>query len=134
MRKQLRFLFLTIGLLVLTAFVLFVFNQVMQVYTYTAAINPLFGKAVLATLTLLFLGLFIVPVVLYLRLPKPLAPPETESEKVIYLEKLGRRLARNPLLKEGNFDFSKEQDIQRGLDLLSIKADTIIRIQLKVYF
>ncbi len=80
MRHQLKFLFIAISLLLLTAFVLFVFNQVMQVYTYTSTINPLFGKAVLATLTLLFVALFILPVLLYLRLPKPITPPATVDE------------------------------------------------------
>ncbi|MDO1448649.1 DUF697 domain-containing protein [Rhodocytophaga aerolata] len=134
MRHQLKFLFITISVLVLTAFVLFVFNQLMQVYTYTSAFNPLLGKAVLASLTLLFLALFILPVLLYLRLPKPITPPANEAEKPLYLEKLGKRLSKNPLLREGNFDFSKEADIQRALDLLSIKADTVIQNTAKSVF
>jgi hypothetical protein len=134
MRHQLKFLFITLSVLVLTAFVLFVFNQVMQVYTYTSAINPVLGKAVLSALTLLFLALFIVPVLLYFRLPQPMSPPASEAEKPVYLEKLGRRLAKNPLLKEGDFDFTREADIQRGLDLLSIKADTVIQNTAKSVF
>jgi hypothetical protein len=106
----------------------------MQVYTYTSTINPLFGKAVLSALTLLFAALFILPVLLYFRLPKPMTPPSTEEEKPLYLEKLGKRLAKNPLLKEGNFDFTKEADIQRGLDLLSIKADIVIQNTAKSIF
>jgi hypothetical protein len=134
MRHQLKFLFVTISLLVLTAFVLFVFNQVMQVYTYTSAINPVMGKAVLGALTLLFVALFVLPVLLYFRLPKPITPPATVAEKPVYLEKLGRRLARNPLLKASTLDFTKEADIQRGLDLLSIKADTVIQNTAKSVF
>lgn len=134
MRKQLKFIFVTVSLLVLVAFVLFIFNQVMQVYTYSSALNPLLGKAVLVALTLLFAGLFIVPVILYFRLPTPLAPPETEDQKPAYLEKLGRRLSRNPLLKGGDLDFTNETDIQKGLDLLSIKADAIIHNTAKSIF
>jgi hypothetical protein len=134
MRHQLKFLFITISILVLTAFVLFVFNQVMQVYTYTSAFNPLLGKAVLATLTLLFAALFVLPVLLYLRLPQPITPPASEEDKPVYLAKLGRRLAKNPLLKDGGFDFTKETDIQRGLDLLSIKADIVIQNTAKSVF
>jgi hypothetical protein len=134
MRHQLKFLFITISILVLTAFVLFVFNQVMQVYTYTSAFNPLLGKAILATLTLLFAALFIFPVLLYLRLPQPITPPASEDDKPAYLEKLGKRLAKNPLLKDGGFDFTKETDIQRGLDLLSIKADIVIQNTAKSVF
>jgi hypothetical protein len=134
MRHQLKFLFITVSLLVLTAFVLFVFNQLMQVYTYTSAFNPLLGKAVLGSLTLLFIALFALPVMLYLRLPKPITPPADEAEKPAYLEKLGKRLSKNPLLREGNFDFTKEADIQQALDLLSIKADTVIQNTAKSVF
>lgn len=134
MRKQLKFLFLTVGILILIAFVLFVFNQVMQVYTYTSALNPALGSAVLITLTFLFTALFVLPVVLYFRLPTPLSPPSSEEERPVYLSKLGNRLAKNSLLKGGNLDFTNEADIQKGLDLLSIKADTIIHNTAKSVF
>jgi hypothetical protein len=134
MRKQLKFLILSLSLLIVVAFVLFVINQVMQVYTYTNALNPVLGKTVLITLTLLFAALFIVPVVLYFRLPTPLTPPENDEEKPAYITKLGNRLAKNSLLKGGNLDFTKEEDIQKGLDLLSIKADAIIHNTAKSVF
>jgi hypothetical protein len=134
MKQQLKFLFLTIGILVLVAFVLFVFNQVTQVYVYTNAINPILGKSVLAALTLLFAALFIMPVVLYFRLPTPITPPETAEERTPYLGRLGKRLSRNPLLRNEILDFSREEDIQKGLDLLSNRADLVIQNTAKSIF
>lgn len=134
MRQQIKFLFLTLSLLVLVAFVLFVFNQVMQVYTSASALNLVLGKTVLVVLTLLFVGLFALPVVLYLRLPKPVLPPETEAEKSAYVEKIGKRLAKNPLLRDGHFDFTQEADIRRALDVLSLKADLMVQNTAKSVF
>lgn len=134
MKQQLKFLFLAVSVLVLVAFVLFVFNQVMQVYTYTNAINPILGKSVLVALTLLFGALFVVPVILYFRLPTPITPPEKEEERPLYLEKLGRRLSRNPLLRNEKLDYIKDEDIQKGLDLLSARADVIIQNTAKSIF
>jgi hypothetical protein len=127
MRQQLRFLFLAVSILLLVAFLLFLFNQVMQIYTFTSEFNPALGKAVLWSLTLLLAGLLIVPFVLFFRLPKALPPPDTDEEKALYVSRLGRRLSRNKLLREGNFDFSSEAEVDRALNLLSIKADAIVQ-------
>src|SRR4028119_2088749 len=99
MRKQLRFLFICLAVLVLVAFVLFVVNQISGVYLLARAVHPGFGLAVLWTLILLFTALFAVPVVLYFRLPKPLTPPETDESRTVYVQALGQRLSRNKLLR-----------------------------------
>lgn len=135
MRKQLKFLLVAVSSLVLVAFGLFVFNQVMQVYLYTSTINALLGKAVLWSLVLLFAVLFIVPVVLYFRLPTPLPPPESEEGRAVYLEKLRKRLVRNKFLRsEGLVAFSEETAIQQALAVLDARADVLIKNTAKSVF
>ncbi|CAN5375906.1 hypothetical protein BH23BAC1_BH23BAC1_12660 [soil metagenome] len=134
MKQQFKFLLIALSTLIIVAFILFVFNQIMLVYTYTSGINEALGNAVLMSLSLLFLILFIVPIFLFFRLPKPLLPPESEEEKLIYKRKLGKRLANNKLLKEGNFNFQNESEIDRALGILKVKSDTIIHNTAKSIF
>jgi hypothetical protein len=134
MKQSLRFLFLTLGLLVLVAFVLFVFNQITQVYLFTKAIHPSLGLAVLWTLVLLFTCLFLVPVVLYMRLPKPILPPASPEEQPAYLRKLGKRLSKNKRLTTETLNWESEADLQKALHLLDTQADALINATAKSVF
>jgi hypothetical protein len=134
MRKQLTFLLLAISVLIILAFVLFIFNQVAQAYAFARAINPVFGTFVLWGLTLLFIFLLATPLVLFYRLPKPVSFPSNEAERPLYVQKVGKRLARNRLLAGQGLDYSRTEDIQMALMVLHGKADEIIRTTAKSVF
>ncbi|MES2732584.1 MAG: DUF697 domain-containing protein [Bacteroidota bacterium] len=134
MKKQIQFLLLAVGILVIGAFVLFVFNQVAQAYVFATAINSGLGQVVLWSLVLVFAALFAAPVLLYYRLPKALKHPADEAGKAIYLQKLGRRLAKNRLLAAAELDYSEVEGLQRALGLLHVKADEIIQRTAKSVF
>jgi hypothetical protein len=134
MRKQLRFLFTCLALLVLVAFVLFVVNQITGVYLLAREVHPAFGQAVLWTLILLFVGLFAVPVVLYFRLPKPLNPPDTDEARGVYLQALGKRLSRNRLLRGETYNWTEETEIAKALSVLETRADALIHATAKSVF
>jgi len=134
MRKQLRFLFICVAVLVLVAFVLFVVNQVSGVYLLARAVHPGFGLAVLWTLILLFGALFAVPAVLYFRLPKPLTPPDTDEARDVYVQALGRRLSRNKLLRGESYNWSEEAGIAKALTVLEARADALIQTTAKSVF
>ena len=126
MKKQLTYFFTAITVLVLGAFFLFVFNQIMQVYQYASTLNPIFGQVVLWTLSALFILLLIIPVVLYYRLPQSLPMPETEEERAAHMVRLGKRLSRNQLLLEEKLTFQVEDDFTRAFALLDEKANEVI--------
>jgi hypothetical protein len=134
MKKQIQFLLLAVGSLVIGAFILFVFNQVAQAHAFAAAINPALGLVVLWSLILVFTCLFAAPVILYYRLPTPLEHPKNESETAIYVQKVGRRLAKNRLLATAKLDYSKEVGVQQALGVLHVKADEIIQRTAKSVF
>ncbi len=134
MRQQLKFLVISLALLTLVAFVLFVVNQVAGIYTLAKAVHPGFGLAVLWSLILLFVGLFSLPVYLYLRLPKPLPLPENDEGRVAYFQALGKRLGRNRLLTGEQFNWTEEKEIQRALTLLDNRADNMIQNTAKSVF
>ncbi|MBC7920560.1 MAG: DUF697 domain-containing protein [Ferruginibacter sp.] len=134
MRQQIKFLLLAVGSLVLLAFVLFVFNQVAQVYLLARAVSPALGGIVLGGLVLLFTVLFVTPVILYYRLPRALVVPVDESGKTAYVQQLGRRLARNRLLQGTSLDYHREADLQKALGLLHARADVLIQNTAKSVF
>lgn len=134
MRKQLTFLLLAISVHVVLAFVLFIFNQVAQAYVFARASNPALGMAVLWGLIVVFVALLAMPLILFLRLPKPVSFPANEAQRPEYVQKVGKRLARNRLLAGQTLDYSRPEDIQLALVVLHGKADEIIRSTAKSVF
>ena len=118
---------LFVSVIILILFVLFVINQTAQVVQLAEKMSPQFGTAVLWGLLLLYAFLILVPVILYLRLPRSLKPPKSEDtpEFASYLETLKGRLASNPLLTGENL--SNREDIEQALCLLGKRADEIIQ-------
>ncbi len=127
MKRSLKRIIVFISLLVLLLFVLFVINQTVQVVGFASRVSPAFGTIVLWVLLAVYATFVAVPLVVYLRLPRSLTPPESEGSKVFhgYLEGLKRRLAKNPRLKGRTF--LTREDIEAGLGLLNGEADGIIR-------
>ncbi|MGB3618117.1 MAG: DUF697 domain-containing protein [Catalinimonas sp.] len=132
MRRQLKAFFGALSVLVLGAFLLFVFNQVMQVYTYASGLHPQFGQVVLWALTLLFVGLMIVPFVLYYRLPRAMPARSEDETAEAYHARVARRLARNRLLN--GHPLETEADVREALAVLNAHADAIVRRTAKGVF
>lgn len=127
MYDTLRNVALAASAVILFFFVLFVVNQTAQVVGLADRVSPAFGTAVLWFLVGLYAALILAASVFFLRLPKPLAPPETEMEPEFsrYLDALRARLAANPRLK--GFDLSDRAGIESALASLGRECDVIIR-------
>jgi hypothetical protein len=112
---------------VLLSFVVLVVNQSAQVVQLATAIDPALGTAALWTLVATYATLIGVPVVLVLRLPRPLIPPESPESPEFegHLRRLGERLRSSPHLARQ--DLSNRQGIDQALKLLAGKADEVVR-------
>ena len=126
MKKQLRIFFILAAVFILLGVVLFVINQTNQVVQLARSLNESFGQAVLAALLFFYAIVLMVPVYLFLRLPKSLKPPASDlgPEFQLYLATLGKRLSGNPCL-EGTF--SDRMQIEKGLAILNERADASIK-------
>jgi hypothetical protein len=120
MRKILLFL----GALLLLVFLLFAAAQTAQVANLAAAIHPRLGQAVLIFLLATYAILLGTPVVLYLRLPRALTPPATDSGPAYdrYLRQLADRLARNPHLAGGEPVVAERESVEAALNRLHDRA------------
>lgn len=85
------------------------------------------GQVVFWLLLSIFSALAITPVVMYLKLPKPINPPETMEEPVFsqYRAWLLLELQRNPHL--AGVQLASIEDIPNALEILSRKANTLIK-------
>ena len=115
------------SLLVILLFVLFVINQTAQVVQLARNVSPVLATVVFWALLALYAVFILVPVILFLRLPRSLMPPTSEDspEFTKHLEALRKRLASNALLK--GTDLSNRQRIEDALALLHTEADDIIQ-------
>lgn len=116
-------LLLLSGLLLLV-FVLFVTAQTAQVVALAGAVHPAFGQGVLLLLLAAYALLLGVPVLLYLRLPRPLVPPAAEGgpEQARYLARLADRLAGNPRLRGLRIDGADRASVEAALEILRVAA------------
>ena len=101
MTRTIKNVALVVSAVILFFFCLFVVNQTAQVVGLADRVSPAFGTAVLWFLLGLYAALVMASVVFFLRLQRPLAPPDSEMEPEFsrHLGALRTRLAANPRLK-----------------------------------
>lgn len=127
MRKALVRAGIALGVLFALAATVLVVNQTAQVVTLLDRVHPAAGTVGLWSLVVMYALCLSVPVLLVLRFPSPLIPPDTEDEKDIerYETRLRARLRAHPLLQdEGLKGLS---DLDTALSVLNAHADRIIR-------
>ena len=115
MNKTYKKIALFTSIFVLLLFACFVINQTAQIVQLAEKVNPTFGRIVFWSLLAAYAILILIPVVVFLRLPRSLMPPRSEEapEFHAHLETLRKRLASNPHLKAR--DLSKSTADRRGV-------------------
>jgi hypothetical protein len=113
--------------LVILFFVLFVINQTAQVVQLAEKVTPSLGNLVFWGLLIIYAVLILIPVFLFLSLPKSLTPPMSEDgpEFSAYLAALKKRLSSNSHLK--GLELSSRQHVEEALSFLGKKSDEIIQ-------
>jgi hypothetical protein len=112
---------------ILLLFLIFVINETVQVVELAGRMSPTLGAIALWTLLIVYAVLIVVPLFLFLRLPRSLVPPRSEAspEFDTFLIELRKRLFSNPQLK--GLDLSNQEQMEKALSVLGGKADTIIQ-------
>ena len=110
MRSTARRILVLLSLFVIVAFVVSLVNQTAQVVALAERVSPLAGQALFWLLIFVYAGCLLVPVWLFLRLPRPLTPPasEDETEVAAHVARLAARLRKNPLLEGRPLDSRQE--------------------------
>src|SRR6188508_761207 len=111
---------------VLLSFAVLVINQTAGVVQLADRLDPALGTVTLWTLVVAYTGLLGVPAVLFLRLPSPLVPPESDESPAFepHLKRLCERLASSPHLT--GHDLADRRGIEEALRVLDAKADRIV--------
>ena len=127
MSRTIRIVALLTSGAVLLSFAILVVNQTAGVVELAERLDPALGTVTLWTLVVAYAGLLGVPVVLFLRLPGPLVPPESEDSPAFepHLKRLRERLASSPHL--AGHDLADRPGIEAALRVLDAKADRIVR-------
>src|SRR5262245_10296986 len=128
MKKSLKTVALLGSSFILLSFTVVVINQTAGVVQLAKEVHPALGTVTLWGLLIAYGGIVGVPVVMIMRMPKPLSPPERASgpEFDEHIKRLGQRLAAN---KRVQLDAGKPIDRRRVEDAiraLDEDADAII--------
>jgi hypothetical protein len=127
MNRTFKKIALSASILILLLFSVFVINQTLQVVQLAEKVSASFGNFVFWTLLLVYAVLILIPVFLFLRLPRSLMPPKSEDspEFGAYFTLLKKRLASNPHLK--GMELSDRQKVDEAMAILAKKSDEIIQ-------
>lgn len=104
--------------LILIVFTVFLINQTAQIVALADRLHPTVGAATFWGLMFLYAFCVFVPIMLLVRMPKPLVPPASENSEEFqeYLRLLSKRLKSNPLLKD--MPVSSRTELEAALKLL----------------
>jgi hypothetical protein len=127
LKKNISIILGSISILIILSFIIFLINQTAQIIHLVSAISPVLGRAVGWVLVAIYAALAILPVIIYLRLPKVLEPPVEQSspEFDIFIRKLSRRLKKNKYLT--GMSVTTFSDIEKAIKVLNKQADNLIR-------
>jgi len=129
MNKTLKKLAILASGLVVLSFVVVVVNQTAGVVQLAKEVHPTLGTVTLWGLLIAYGGMIGVPIVIVLRMPKPLTPPASESspEFADHLKRLGDRLANNPHVRLASIRPIDRRNIEDALRILDDDADAIVK-------
>lgn len=106
-------------------FVLFAVNQLIDLYANLVTVDQRLAIGVTAVLGVVFVILFLLPFILYWKLPASLQPDF--SNEVEYKVKLQKRLSKNKRVKAARLNTFDEADFIKALALLDYEAQQVIQ-------
>jgi hypothetical protein len=124
-----------LGSLVVLVFVLFLVRETADVVSLASTLSPALGRVVLIALLVVYAACLAVPVLLFVRLRQPLVPPpEADADRLReHMDRLGRRLSRNPLLRAAPVTADRDS-IEGALGVLDQRAAEHINREASVVF
>ncbi len=129
MKKTIKTLTLLVSGLVLLSCVVVVVNQTAGVVHLARDIHPAFGTVTLWVLLFAYGGLIAVPVVMVIRMPRPLVPPESEASPEFdeHIARLGERLAANSRVRFVPNRPIDRRSVEDALRVLDNDANAIVK-------
>jgi hypothetical protein len=129
MKKSLKIFAVLGSSLILLSFTVVVINQTAGVVQLAKEIHPAAGTVTLWGLLIAYGGIVGVPVVMIMRMPKPLSPPNSETgpEFEEHIKRLGQRLASNPRVQLPAGQLIKRVQVEDAISVLDQDADLIIK-------
>jgi len=127
MRANARRILLLLGLFFIVAFVVFLINQTAQLVALVDRLSPALGQATFWFLLFVYAACLLVPAWLLLRLPRPIAPPDTEDPAAVevHVKRLAARLRRNEHL--AGRALATRADVESAISVLDERANELTR-------
>lgn len=124
-----------LAVFVLVAFGVLVLRETAAVVALARDVHPTLGQITLWTLLSIYAVCLGVPAVLFLRMPRPLVPPASESDPEFprHLARLRLRLAGNPHLR-GQTIGDDRAAVAQAIEVLDGRADVEIRKEASLVF
>jgi hypothetical protein len=128
MRATARRILLLLGLFFMVAFVVFLINQTAQLVALAARASPVLGQATFWLLIFVYAACLLVPAWLLLRLPRPIAPPDSDDAAAIeeHVARLAARLRKNEHV--AGRALATRADVEAAIAVLDERANEMTRV------
>lgn len=137
-KKTFRKVWLYAVLSFLVLFVLFSFNQLMNLYRNVAVFSPTLAAVLTGLVGLMLLAILIFPIYGFLRYPKLEELPDDYAtpQHAAFLKQQAERLRRNKYLNSVDFDFNKDDQtlVESATRVLKQRGDEMIRTDASAIF
>lgn len=129
MNRSIKYIFVLISLLILVAGAVMVVNQTNQLVQFATQFDERLGRLVFWGLITLYAILIIAPIVLFLRLPKALIPPDDETSPAFqkHLSLWKARLKTNPYMRDSGLVLETREDVEKAIAVLDARSEDIIK-------
>ena len=114
------------GSLLVIVFLIFVANQLIEVYHNLHLIDPILAIGVISFLGMLCLALLVSPLIIYLKMPKALIFPDKPEEWENYHSQLKNRLTKHPTVREMGLNPFDDEDYLMIQEELNKRALEVI--------
>jgi hypothetical protein len=127
--------FIPVAILIVVAFILFVARETRETVALATSVHPMVGHGVLIVLLLIYAACLAVPLVAFIRLPRPLVPPPPDDPAKLdaYLARLAKRLRTNKNLPAQNIAADQATVEQALLTLDSLARQRIVQAATAVF-
>jgi len=126
MRKSIKNILYSIGILVSIVFLLFIVNQMVSFYKNLEVIHPALAITGTSIVGIFVLGLLLMPFVLIAKLPAPLPFPDDDTDLGKYQNSFRQRLVKHPVAIEHGLDPHDDEQLKVLHQKLTDRADKVI--------
>ena len=134
--KSYQYIVIAFIIVIIVLFTIFVINQTANVVELAGRLHPVLGTFVLYALLMFYILAIVIPIIIILKIPRTLSPPEEvdSPEYYKYCDQLRKRLSANRILKKSEIDLYSKDGIEHAFKILDTESNDLLKTTASTVF